>query len=188
MNRRILYSLLIPIILASLSVATMPVAVFCFPGKEPLTPTEIIQVQENKNIDIRVRLYMDAAFRRLKTAEERLAGKEPEEGDPFELYTAEEFIDAYCQIFKTVMINLDAIAEQPHTRENPGKALKVLKEGSEKNGKELEILKRYAEDQKKEQLWNAVNRAIEMTADAKSGAEFGLTKHPAPPEKKKNSR
>jgi hypothetical protein len=159
-----------------------------FSWKESLTPYEIIQMQENKNIDIRVRLYMDAAARRLKTAQERLAGKEPEEGEPFELYTPEDFLDIYCQIFKTVMTNLDAIAEQPRTKENLGKALKDLKEGSEKNSKALEILKRYAEDQKKEELWNAVNRAIEITADAKSGAEYGLTKHPAPPEKNKTGR
>jgi hypothetical protein len=188
MNRRVLCSFLISLILAGISAAEMPATAFCFPGKEPLTPTEIIQVQENKNIDIRVRLYMDAAARRLKTAQERLADKEPEEGDPFELYTADDFFDTYCQIYKTVMNNLEAIAEQPHTRENLGKALKALKEGSERNAKALEILKRYAEDQKKEQLWNAVNRAIEMTATARSGAEFGLSKHPAPPEKKKSSR
>ncbi len=173
MTHRILFLLIFPMIFAGAAAI-----VSGYPAKEPLTAKEILQIQANKPIDIRVQLYMEAAIQRLKTVEERLAGKEPEEGDPFEFYTPEDMIDGYCQILKTVMINLDDIYQKPRTSENLGKALKHLKEGTERNGKELEVLKRYAEDQKKEKLWDIVNRAIEMTTEAHKGAEFGLSKQP----------
>jgi hypothetical protein len=180
MKYRILSLLLATAIVASLSGIGYSLS------KESLTPDEILQVQENKALDIRVKLYMDAAGRRIAAAQQRLAGKEPEEGEPFELYSPEDFIDSYCQILKTVMNNLDEVYKKPRTRENLGKALKNLKNGTERNGKELAILKRYAEDQKNEELWKAVNHAIEMNDDAHNGAEYGLSHQTSPDEKEKS--
>jgi hypothetical protein len=152
-----------------------------------LSEKEIALVQENKAIDLQVKIYMEAAGQRIRTAQQRLGGKEPEEGEPFELYSPVDLIDSYCQILKIVMSHLDEIYKSPRARDSLGGALKALKKGTEANSKELAILKRYAEDQKNEQLWNALNRAIEMTDDAHSGAEYGLSNQSSP-EKEKSRR
>jgi hypothetical protein len=160
------------------------------PGKEFLTDKEIAKIQDAQEIDARVKVYMDAAALRLKTAEERLVGKESEEGDPLEFFTPEDMLDGYYRILKSVMMNLDEAFQKPgQDRRKLEKALKTLKGATEDGGKQLEILKKIAEEKQKEELWNLVNRAIDITDGAHEGAEYGLSKLPAPPgKKKKDSR
>jgi histone H3/H4 len=51
-----------------------------------------------------------------------------------------------------------------------------LKTATEKALVQLGILKRIAEEKKKEELWNLVNKAIDVTNGAHEGAESGITK------------
>jgi hypothetical protein len=151
------------------------------PAKDVLTEKESIAIQENREISRRVDLYMDAAMLRLKTAEERLAGKEPEQGDPFEFFMPEDLVQNYIRLLRTLMYNIDDVYQRPRKDQNIGKALKSLKGNTEKAGKELERLKKIAEDQEKEQLWNLVNQAIDLTSEALKGSEDGLSQPSSSP-------
>jgi hypothetical protein len=168
-------------------------------AKEFLTSKEIERIQDAYLIDVRVEIYMEAAALRLKTAEERLTGKESIPGDPLEFFTTEDMLDGYYRILKSVMMNLDDAAQNPgrtsgvringETARNDkpriGKALKQLRSDTEKDISELLILKKLAEEKKKEQFWNLVNEAIDITNGAHEGAEYGLSKQSAPPDKEK---
>ncbi len=167
-------------------------------AKEFLTSKEIEKIQDAYEIDARVRIYMEAAALRLKTAEERLTGKESVPGDPLEFFTPEDMLDGYYRILKSVMVNLDDAVQNPgrnsgvringeiarNDRQRIGKTLKLLKSETEKDIDELLILKKVAEEKNKEQLSNLVNEAIDITNGAHEGAEYGLSKQPAPPSKK----
>ncbi len=159
------------------------------PDKEFLTPKEIEKIQDAQEIEQRIKVYMEAATLRLKTAVERLGGKESEEGDPLEFFTVQDMIDGYYRIMKSVMANLDEAYQRPDSdKAKLGKALKNVKDTTEWAGKILVSLKKTAEDKKDEDLWNAVNRAIDITGGLHDGVELGLQKNPAPPEKGKRKR
>jgi hypothetical protein len=152
------------------------------PEKEFLTEKEIAAIRENQEIASRVRVYMEAAALRLKSAEERLNGKEPAQGDPFEFFTSEDMLEGYYRILKSVMYNLEEVYQNPRRNSGLTAALKALKGGTERAGDPLEILKKIAEDKKKEQLWNLVNQAIDITNGAHKGAEDALS-HQSPTKK-----
>ncbi len=155
-------------------------------GKEYLTAKEIEKIQDAQEIEPRMKLYMEAAELRLKAAEDRLNGKESDPGDPLEFFTVQDMLEGYYQILRSAMMNLDDAHQKPRgDRENLGKALKHIKDGTEKAGKSLVILKRMAEDKKDEETWNLVNKDIDITTGAHEGAELGLSRQPAPPDKKK---
>jgi hypothetical protein len=154
------------------------------PAKEFLTDKEIAAIQDAQAIDLRVLIYMDAAKLRLKTAEDRLAGKESQEGDPLEFFAPEDLLYGYYRILKSVMANLDA-AYQQGVREQKKiqKALKTLKSATESTSKNLNVLKKMAEEKKKEKFWNLVNQAIDITREAHEGADSALSKQTASPKK-----
>jgi hypothetical protein len=154
-------------------------------AKEYLTPKEIEQIQDAQEIEKRIKIYLEAAALRLKAAEDRLYGKESAPGDPLEFFSAEEMIDGYYQIVRSVMLNLDGAFQKPSgDKEKFGVALKNLKDSMEKAEKSLAILKKMAEEKRREELWNLINKAIDVTGGAHEGAEMGLSKQPAPPKKK----
>ncbi len=159
----------------------------CAPAKEYLTPKEIEKIQDAQEIEPRIKIYLEAAALRLQAAEDRLNGKESAPGDPLEFFTVQDMLEGYCEIMKSVMMNLDQAYQKPRSgeRENLGKALKNLKDSSERAQKNLAILKRMAEDKKDEETWNLVNKAIDITGGALEGARLGLSRQPAGPEKKK---
>lgn len=146
-------------------------------GQDFLTPDEIRMVQDAQEIDARVKVYLKAASLRLKTAEDRLTGKESAPGDPLEFFSVEDMIDGYYRILRSVMYNLDDAYQKPATdRDKLKKALENLKDSTEKSARELKVLKKIAEQEKKERLWNLVNRAADITEGAHEGAESGLKK------------
>jgi hypothetical protein len=154
------------------------------PKREFLTDKEITAIQDIQAIDGRILIYLDAAKLRLKTAEDRLVGKESSEGDPLEFFTPEDMLDGYYRILKSVMTNVDAAYKQGiRERERVQKALKILKGATETMGKELEVLKKLAEEKKKEEFWNLVNQAIEITRGAHEGAVDGLSQISTAPKK-----
>jgi hypothetical protein len=172
------------LVLVLLVSATCPAAVT--PAKEFLTPKEIERIQDTQEIEGRVKIYLEAAALRLKTAEERLNGKESEPGDPLEFFSTDEMLDGYYQILKSVMMNLDTAAQSPGTDQAKlGKALKNLKDSTARAAKSLAILKKMAEEKKLEETWNLVNQAVEITEGARQGAEAGSGRYPAAPEKRK---
>lgn len=144
-------------------------------AKEFLTDEEIKKIREAQEINRRVRIYMEAAEFRLKTVQERLSGVESVEGDPLEFFTPEEMVDGYYSIVRSVMLNLDGAYQEPAPDLNKIKSgLNTLKKSTEKAGRQLEMLKRTAEDQRKEELWNLVNKAQDITQGAHEGAVYGL--------------
>jgi len=171
-------------------------------GKEYLTDKEIEKIQDTYDIDKRVKIYMEAAALRLKTAEDRLNGKESEPGDPLEFFTPEDMLDGYYNILRSVMMNLDDAAERPgrdngvyvasveqkSPREMFSSALKTLKSETEKAVRRLEVLKKIAEEKEKEELWNLVNSAIDVTNGAHEGAEHGLSKQRSSPDIEKTKK
>ena len=155
-------------------------------AKEYLTPIEIGKIQEAQEVDKRIKIYLDAAALRLKSAEDRLNGKESAEGDTLEFFTPEEMLEGYYSILRSVMFNLDDAIEKPTVdRGVLGKILKSLKTSTEKAAKDLAVLKKIAEEKKNEEVWNRVNRAIEITDGAHDGALLGISRFP---EKLKNKK
>ncbi|MBN1570777.1 MAG: hypothetical protein JXA73_23255 [Acidobacteria bacterium] len=178
--------LLLPIILGILGPLNAPGRA----EKEFLTDKEIEAIQNNQEIHTRVKLYLGFAELRLKAAEDRLNGIESEENDPLEFFAPEEMLDGYYRIIRSVMLNLDEAYLSPDPRERPRvkRALKDLKSSMEKVLKQLQILKKIAEEKKKEELWNLVEKAIDITNGAHEGAELGLSRDPDPDPKKTKTR
>ena len=160
------------------------------PKREFLTEKEIEQIQDNNEIQIRVKLYLDFAASRLKVAEERLSGKESEPGDPFEFFTPEDMLAGYYRILESVMLNLEDAYQKNDAMERGKvqKALKTLKGGTESALTQLEILKKIAEEKDKEELWNLVQKAIDISKGAHEGAESGISKEPDPADKKSKKK
>lgn len=160
------------------------------PGsKEYLTQDEITKIQDAQEIDLRTKLYMQAATLRLKAAEERLNGKESDPGDPMEFFSVEDMLDGYYQIMRSVMINLDDAYQKPGGGgARIGKALKSLKESTERALKDLEIIKAIAEEKKLEEVWNLSNQALDIARGAREGAELGLSNQPADAKDKSKKR
>jgi len=178
-----------PMLAVLLIGASLSLTISASPEKEYLTEKEIAELQDAQEINARVKIYMEAAQLRLKAAEERLAGKESSPGDPLEYFTPEDMLDGYYRILQSAITILDDIFQHGGSgRDETGKALKTLKGAMEHAGKELEILKKQAEEQKKEELWNLVNRATAITQGALEGAEYGLTKLRALPDQKRLAR
>jgi hypothetical protein len=156
------------------------------PQKEFLTDKEITKIQDAQEIEKRVRIYLEAAALRLKTAEERLNGTESQEGDPLEFFTVEDMLDGYFRIIRAVMLNLDEASNKPGT--DPAKltkALKDLKNTAENSTKQLEALKKTAEDKRLEKVWNLVSQAIDISNGAREGATMSLAGRPTEPVKGK---
>jgi hypothetical protein len=151
------------------------------PGsKEYLTEEEITKIQDAQEIDLRTKLYMQAAALRLKVAEERLNGKESAPDDPMEFFSVEDMLEGYYQIARSVMTNLDDAYQKPGgDRAKTGKALKNLKESTDRALKDLDIIKAIAEEKKLEDVWNLTNQAIDIARGAREGAELGLASQPA---------
>jgi hypothetical protein len=157
------------------------------PAKEYLTSKEIEKIQDAQEIDKRIKIYLDAAALRLKTAEDRLNGKESEPGDPMEFFSLEDMLDGYFRILRSVMLNLDGAVQNPATdRSKLEKALKNLKESTEKSVKDLAILKKIAEDKKLEKVWDLIGQALDVTQGAHEGSEQGLAQYAAPKGKPKH--
>lgn len=161
----------------------LAVALAAYP-KEFLTPKEIEKIQDATEIDKRIKVFLEAAELRLKAAEERLRGQEPADGDPLELFSVEEMLEGYYRILRSVMFTLDEAFEKRPDPERLPKALKGLKERTEKDLKSLQILKKIAEEKKREELWNLVGQALEIADGARDGAETGLTRFAKRKEKK----
>lgn len=174
--RRLLRRFFIPLVILG---ASIPEAAPCIPAKEFLTPEEITKVQEAREVDRRVKIYLEAAALRLKTAEDRFNGRESAPGDPLEFFSVAEMLEGYYRILRSVMFNMDEAVQSPATdRSKLGKALKDLKARTERAAKDLEILKKLAEEKQQEEIWNLVNRAIEITDGAHDGAQLGLSRLP----------
>lgn len=163
----------------STAAALLVPAVLCLAvasaAKEFLTPREIEKIQEAQEIDKRAKIYVEAAALRLKSAEERLSGKESEPGDPLEFFTVEDMLDGYYQIVRAVMFNVDDAFQKPGTDKGQlRKALKTLQEGTKKAEQDLQVLKKLAEEKRREQVWNLARQALDITLGAREGAESGL--------------
>ena len=172
--------------LSALTCIFAVLAVSGSPKREFLTEKEIELIQESYEIDVRVKRYLDFAAARLKVAEERLSGKESEPGDPFEFFSPEDMLTGYYRILESVMLNLEDAYRKNDALER-GKvqrSLKMLKVAMERALKQLEILKTIAEEKNKEEFWNLVNKAIDISKGALEGAESGISKEPDPADKK----
>ena len=146
-------------------------------AKEFLTEKEIDLIRFAQAVESRVKIYMEAAELRLKTAENRLAGKESEEGDPMEFLSPEDMLDGYSQIIKSVILNVDDAIENPGRRQhNIGKALNIVKSETERSLKELLLLKGLAEAKKKEALLDRIDEAISITDEAHESAREWLAR------------
>jgi hypothetical protein len=167
---------LIPLIPIALILAAFPASA----EKEPLTDKEIMEIREAQEIGPRIKIYLEAAVLRITAAEDRLMGNESKAGDPLEFSTPEDMLGGYYRILKSVMFNIDDAFQKPGAdAKKLVKALNNLKKTTERCGKELKILKKMAEEAKKEELWNLINKAIDITSAAFEGAELGLAKLPA---------
>lgn len=190
MNRQNPTSLFVARFLLAISCACAFFTASGAPRKEFLTEKEIELIQISNEIHIRVKRYMDFAAARLKAAEERLSGKESEPGDPFEFFTPEDMLDGYYRIFESVMIQMENAygKSDPLEKSKVQKALKDLKRATESALKQLAVLKKIAEEKNKEELWDLVNKAIDISNGAHEGAESGISNDPDPADKKSKKK
>jgi hypothetical protein len=146
-------------------------------ARDFLTDTEITKMQRTQDIDKRTGIYMDAASLRLRAALDRFEGKESEPGDAMEFYSQQDMLDDYYKIMERVMLVVGDAFESPRRRENINikKALQTLKSESSGNLKRLSALMKLAEEKRKEEVWDKVNRAIDITGGVLDGAEEGLS-------------
>jgi hypothetical protein len=85
------------------------------------------------------------------------------------------------------MLNLDGAVQNPGTdRGKLEKALKNLKDSTEKAAKDLAIIKKIAEEKKLEAVWELTGQALDVTTGAHEGSEQGLTQYAAPKGKPKH--
>lgn len=147
------------------------------PPKEFLTEKEIEKIQNNPEIHRRVKLYMEYAALRLKTAEDRLSGTESEPGDPLEFFAPEDMLDGYRRILESVMINLEDAYEKadPYEKARVRSALRSLKSTMESALPRLEILKKIVEEKDKEALWGLATEGLEISRAALEGADSGIS-------------
>jgi len=146
-------------------------------ARDFLTDKEIAKMKNIQDIDKRTGIYMDAAALRLSTALDRFGGKESEPGDAMEFYSMQDMLDDYYKILDRVMLVVGDAFESPRRRENINikKALQALKSESDANLKLLSTLMKFAEEKDEEELWNSVNRAIDITGGVLDGADEGLS-------------
>ena len=144
-------------------------------AKDFLTPQEIARIQDAQEIDLRVKVYLEAAALRLKTTTDRLAGKESQPEDPLEFFSVEDMMDGYYKILHAVMLNLDDAYRNPKTDQKKFQtALQSLKKATEIARNQLDAIKKTAEGQRKEELWDLATKAIEITNGAHDGAAKNL--------------
>lgn len=147
------------------------------PAKDFLTPQEIAKIQDAQEVDQRVKVYLEAAALRLKTVADRLAAKESMPGDPLEFFSVEDMLDGYYKILHAVMLNLEDASRNPKTDQKKFQsAMKNLKAATEVAGRQLELLKKTTEDQRKEEAWKLIGKAIEITNGAREGAANAVSK------------
>ena len=174
----------LPCVLALLSTLEPLPPLVPLMDKEYLTPKEIENIQDAQEFDKRIKIYLDAADLRLKMAEERLNGKESPPDDPMEFFSVEDMLEGYYRIIRSVMLNLDDAYQKPETdKAKLTKTLKALKSTTERAQQSLAILKKIAEDKRLEDVWNAVNHAIDINTGALEGADQGLAGSPEPDKK-----
>ena len=147
-------------------------------ARDFLTDQEIGLMQNVQSIDKRTGVYMDAAALRLQTVGDRFEGKASGPGDALEFYSHEEMLEDYYKILEHVMIVVGEAFDEPRRRENINikKALQHLKSEMPRNLDKLATLKRRAEEKKKEELWNRVNSAIDISDGVRDGADEGLSR------------
>jgi hypothetical protein len=152
-------------------------ALHAMQSREFLTPQEIAKIQDAQEIDLRVKIYLEAAALRLKTVADRQAGKESAAGDPLEFFSVEEMLDGYYRILHSVMLNLEDADANPKTEPKKFQsAMKNLKTVTESAIKQLEMIRKIAEEQRKEGPWKLAGKAIEITKGAHDGAAKALTR------------
>lgn len=145
-------------------------------ARDFLTAKEVELIQGAPGIDARVNLYMDAAERRLRSADERVRGVESGEGDPLEFLTAEEMLEDYLRILRSVMFAVDDAFQEPkRAKGDVPTALRRLKGRTGELIERLRDLRRLSEEKRREPLWNLVAQADEITRAARDGAEEGLS-------------
>ena len=146
-------------------------------ARDFLTDKEIKKMQNTQDIDRRTGIYMDAASLRLRTALERLDGKESSPGDDLEFYSRQDMLDDYYKIMDRIMLVVGDAFESPRLRENINikKALQTLKSESSGNLKRLAGLLKLAEEKQDEELCNHINSAIDITGGVLGGADEGLS-------------
>jgi hypothetical protein len=152
-------------------------ALIATPHNDFLTPQEIAKIQDAQEIDLRVKIYLEAGALRLKTVSDRLDGKESTPGDPLEFFSVEDMLDGYYKILHSVMLNLEDAASNPKTEPKKFQsAMKNLKAVTELGAKQLEMIKKVAEEQRREAPWKLAVRAIEINTGAYEGAVKALTR------------
>jgi hypothetical protein len=137
-------------------------------ARDYLTGKEIELLQETRSVANRTRTYMEAAALRLKTALDKLSNKEYEAGDPMEFLLPEDVVDDYCKILHSVQLNVGYAVEAPRRpgNETVEKALKTMKEETEKALRSLEILQRIAKEKQRDPLSERIQDALDTTQES----------------------
>ena len=146
-------------------------------ARDFLTEQETKRLQNTQDIDKRTGIYMTAASLRLGAALDRFEGKESEPGDAMEFFSQEDMLDDYYKISEHVMLIVDDAFESQRRRENINikKALNTLQSESRDNLKKLTALRKLSEEKRREELWDRIDRAIDITVGLMDGAKEGLS-------------
>ncbi|HXF05212.1 MAG TPA: hypothetical protein VNM72_07335 [Blastocatellia bacterium] len=140
---------------------------------EYLTPKEINQLKEAQEIDLRVKVLMKIAERRLLLLENRSAQqskKEEEEWGPLPKASPATLLNHYVKAVDETIINIEDAHSREAETELLYKALKAFREATERHLARLTALERtLTSDEEKAALARALEAARLAHADASEG-------------------
>lgn len=150
---------------------------------EYLTSKEIEQMKEAQRIDLRVKVLMKIAERRLQVLEQTTASpskKEDEEWGPLPKGAPEDLLQHYIKAIDETILNIEDAHSQDPENEFLHSALKAFREATDQF---LPRLKALAEKLHSAQAHEALARAIEATELANADAREGEARFAKPKKK-----
>jgi len=156
------------------------------PAQEPtdyLTSKEIEQMKEAQRIDLRVKVLMKIAERRLQVLEQptlSLSKKEEEDWGPLLKGAPEELLRHYMKAIDETILNIEDAHSQDPENEFLHSALKTFREATDRYLLRLKALK---EKLQGPEVQEALDRAIEATELANADAREGEARFAKPKKK-----
>jgi len=149
-----------------------------------LTSKEIEQIKEAQRIDLRVKVFVKIAERRLLVLERAttsLSKKEEEAWGPLPKGTPEELLQHYIKAIDETILNIEDAHSQDPENEFLHPALKTFREATDQFLLRLKALK---EKLTSPEALNALERALEATELANADAREGEARFTKPQKKK----
>ncbi|MCS6816800.1 MAG: hypothetical protein N0A16_05470 [Blastocatellia bacterium] len=174
----------LPVMFTASVLAYIPLAFPMQESGEYLTSKEIEQMKEAQRIDLRVKVLMKIAERRLQALEQTATSpskkKEEEAWGPLPKGTPEELLQHYIKAIDETILNIEDAHSQDPENEFLHSALKAFREATDRYLLRLKALK---DGLKSPEAQETLDRAIEATELANADAREGEARFAKPKKK-----